>query len=109
MTLVEMATRSGVGARLWVPDGVDPFVHLFSESAGVRSWSFPAASSGSAPCARRANCPPTDRSGGQRNRADAGPDEQLGRHSGDGAIAAGPTRALPIVRLRRGHARQWSY
>ena len=32
--LVEMALRSGVGARCWVPDGLDPFVHLFSESAG---------------------------------------------------------------------------
>ena len=32
--LVEMALRSGVGARCWVPDGIDPFVHLFSESAG---------------------------------------------------------------------------
>ena len=33
-TLVEMALRSGIGARCWIPDGVDPFVHLFSESAG---------------------------------------------------------------------------
>ncbi len=33
-TLVEMAMRSGVGARLWLPDDVDPFVQLFSESAG---------------------------------------------------------------------------
>ncbi len=33
-TLVEMAIRSDIGARLWVPDGTDPFVHLFSESAG---------------------------------------------------------------------------
>lgn len=33
-TLVEMALRAGIGARCWVPDGVDPFVHLFSESAG---------------------------------------------------------------------------
>ena len=32
--LVEMALRSGVGARVWIPDGIDPFVHLFSESAG---------------------------------------------------------------------------
>jgi phosphoribosylformylglycinamidine synthase len=32
--LVEMALRAGVGARTWVPDGVAPFVHLFSESAG---------------------------------------------------------------------------
>lgn len=32
--LVEMALRSGVGARTWVPDGAAPFVHLFSESAG---------------------------------------------------------------------------
>ena len=33
-TLVEMALRSGVGARLWVPDGIDAFTFLFSESAG---------------------------------------------------------------------------
>jgi phosphoribosylformylglycinamidine synthase len=33
-TLVEMALRSGVGARCWVPDGIDPFVFLFGESAG---------------------------------------------------------------------------
>ncbi len=32
-TLVEMALRSGVGARVWVPDGVDPFVFCLSESA----------------------------------------------------------------------------
>jgi len=31
--LVEMALRSNVGARLWAPDGVDMFTHLFSESA----------------------------------------------------------------------------
>jgi phosphoribosylformylglycinamidine synthase len=30
--LVEMALRSGVGARCWIPDGVDAFVFLFSES-----------------------------------------------------------------------------
>jgi phosphoribosylformylglycinamidine synthase II len=33
-TIVEMALRSGVGARLWLPDDVDPFVQLFAESAG---------------------------------------------------------------------------
>lgn len=32
--IVEMALRSGVGARLWLPDGIDPFVQMFSESAG---------------------------------------------------------------------------
>ena len=32
--LVEMALRSGVGARVWVPDGIDSFVFCFSESAG---------------------------------------------------------------------------
>ena len=32
--LVEMALRSGVGARVWIPDGIDPFVLLFRESAG---------------------------------------------------------------------------
>ncbi len=32
--LVEMGLRSGVGARCWVPEGSDPFVWLFSESAG---------------------------------------------------------------------------
>jgi len=31
--LVEMALRSNIGARFWVPDGVDPFIFLFSESA----------------------------------------------------------------------------
>ncbi|MDZ7576782.1 MAG: phosphoribosylformylglycinamidine synthase subunit PurL [Candidatus Nanopelagicales bacterium] len=31
--LVEMALRAGVGARTWVPEGSDAFVHLFSESA----------------------------------------------------------------------------
>ncbi len=30
--LVESVLRNGVGARVWVPDGVDPFVFLFSES-----------------------------------------------------------------------------
>ena len=33
VALVEMALRAGVGARCWVPDGLDPFVFLFSESA----------------------------------------------------------------------------
>jgi len=33
-TVVEMALRSGVGARMWLPDDIDPFVQLFSESAG---------------------------------------------------------------------------
>jgi phosphoribosylformylglycinamidine synthase len=33
VALLEMALRSGVGARCWVPDGLDPFVFLLSESA----------------------------------------------------------------------------
>jgi phosphoribosylformylglycinamidine synthase len=33
-TLVDMALRSDVGAQLTLPDGLDPFVALFSESAG---------------------------------------------------------------------------
>ncbi len=33
VALVEMALRSRVGARCWVPDGLDPFVFLLSESA----------------------------------------------------------------------------
>ncbi|WP_350280408.1 phosphoribosylformylglycinamidine synthase subunit PurL [Kribbella sp. HUAS MG21] len=33
-TLVESALRGGVGARVWAPDGLDPFVFLFAESAG---------------------------------------------------------------------------
>ncbi|TDC51902.1 phosphoribosylformylglycinamidine synthase subunit PurL [Jiangella ureilytica] len=32
VALVESVLRYGVGARVWVPDGVDPFVFLFSES-----------------------------------------------------------------------------
>ena len=30
--IVEMALRSGTGARLWIPDNIDPFVFLLSES-----------------------------------------------------------------------------
>jgi len=33
VALMEMALRSGVGARCWIPDGIDPFVFLLSESA----------------------------------------------------------------------------
>jgi len=32
--LVESALRHGVGCRVWLPDELDPFVALFSESAG---------------------------------------------------------------------------
>ena len=32
-TLAEMAMRSNIGARVWVPDNLDPFVFLWSESA----------------------------------------------------------------------------
>ena len=32
-TLAEMAMRSNIGARVWVPDNIDPFVFLWSESA----------------------------------------------------------------------------
>ena len=33
LALAEMAVRAGIGARTWVPDGVDIFTWLFSESA----------------------------------------------------------------------------
>ncbi|HSK56565.1 MAG TPA: AIR synthase-related protein, partial [Jiangellales bacterium] len=32
--VVESCLRYGMGARVWVPDGLDPFVFLFAESAG---------------------------------------------------------------------------
>ena len=32
--LVEMALHAGSGARCWIPDNIDPFTFLFSESAG---------------------------------------------------------------------------
>ncbi|TDE12965.1 phosphoribosylformylglycinamidine synthase subunit PurL [Jiangella asiatica] len=32
VALTESVLRYGVGARVWVPDGIDPFVFLFSES-----------------------------------------------------------------------------
>ena len=32
--LVESCLQGGIGARVWVPDELDPFVALFSESAG---------------------------------------------------------------------------
>jgi len=34
VALTEMALRSDVGLRFWAPDGIDPFVFLFSESSG---------------------------------------------------------------------------
>ncbi len=34
ITLSEMAMHSGIGARCWLPDDIDPFVQLFAESAG---------------------------------------------------------------------------
>ncbi len=34
IAVVEMALRADIGARLWLPDGIDPFVQLFAESAG---------------------------------------------------------------------------
>ncbi len=33
LALAEMAMRAGTGARTWVPDGIDAFTFLFSESA----------------------------------------------------------------------------
>ncbi|TCC20933.1 phosphoribosylformylglycinamidine synthase subunit PurL [Kribbella speibonae] len=33
-TLAESALRGGIGARVWAPDGLDPFLFLFAESAG---------------------------------------------------------------------------
>jgi phosphoribosylformylglycinamidine synthase len=32
--LVESCLRGGIGARVWLPDGLEPFVALFSESSG---------------------------------------------------------------------------
>ena len=32
-SLIEMALRGNVGARIWVPDNLDPFVFAYSESA----------------------------------------------------------------------------
>jgi phosphoribosylformylglycinamidine synthase len=32
--LVESALRGGVGARVWAPDNLDPFLFLFAESSG---------------------------------------------------------------------------
>ncbi len=54
VTLVEMALRAGKGARIFLPDDADPFVALFSESAGRSSLSCRAARRcGSTTCAPR--------------------------------------------------------
>jgi phosphoribosylformylglycinamidine synthase II len=102
MTLVEMAMRSGVGARLWVPDGVDPFVHLFSESAGRAVVVIPRSEEQrfGAMCAARQL--PAERIGVVDSGigADAGhPDEQVLVIAipGDGDIV------LPVARLREAH------
>jgi len=34
IAIAEMAMRAGTGARLWVPDNIEPFIFLFAESAG---------------------------------------------------------------------------
>jgi phosphoribosylformylglycinamidine synthase len=39
--LVESCLRNGVGARVWLPDGIDPFVALFSESTARAIVSVP--------------------------------------------------------------------
>jgi phosphoribosylformylglycinamidine synthase II len=39
--LVEACLRRGVGARVWLPDGIDPFVALFSESTARAIVSVP--------------------------------------------------------------------
>lgn len=41
VALVESVLRHGVGARVWVPDGLDPFVFLFSESQARAIVSVP--------------------------------------------------------------------
>ncbi|SEF12277.1 phosphoribosylformylglycinamidine synthase subunit PurL [Jiangella alba] len=41
VALVESVLRHGVGARVWVPDGLDPFVFLFSESQARAVASVP--------------------------------------------------------------------
>lgn len=41
VALVESVLRYGVGARVWVPDGLDPFVFLFSESQARAIVSVP--------------------------------------------------------------------
>jgi phosphoribosylformylglycinamidine synthase len=42
--LVEMGLRSGVGARISIPAGIDPFVFLFSESTARAIVVIPAGS-----------------------------------------------------------------
>ncbi|SDT71716.1 phosphoribosylformylglycinamidine synthase subunit PurL [Jiangella sp. DSM 45060] len=41
VALVESVLRYGVGARVWVPDGLDPFVFLFAESQARAIVSVP--------------------------------------------------------------------
>ncbi|SDU19840.1 phosphoribosylformylglycinamidine synthase subunit PurL [Jiangella alkaliphila] len=41
VALTESVLRYGVGARVWVPDGLDPFVFLFSESQARAIVSVP--------------------------------------------------------------------
>jgi len=34
IAIAEMAMRAGTGARLWVPDNIEPFIFLYAESTG---------------------------------------------------------------------------
>ena len=58
LALVKLCLRLGHGARVVLPEGVDPFVALFSESAGRAVVAVRARRScGSSTCARRGGCP----------------------------------------------------
>ena len=57
--VVESALLGGKGARLIVPDGLDAFTFLFSESAGRAVVAVPRWRSCASPtCAARGACPP---------------------------------------------------
>ncbi len=104
VALVEMALRADVGARLWVPDGLDPFVFLFSESAGRAVVVVPRSEEQrfTAMCAARAL--PAQRIG----VVDSGLGDDAGRPSQQVLVLAlpgGEQITWPLADLREAHGR----
>ncbi|KUL37548.1 phosphoribosylglycinamide synthetase [Streptomyces sp. NRRL F-4489] len=85
--LVESCLRGGKGARLVVPDGLDPFVFLFSESAGRAIVAVP----------RSEELRFTDMCG-----ARGLPATRIGVVDGDALVVQGQF-ALPLEELRTAH------
>ncbi|WP_129667010.1 phosphoribosylformylglycinamidine synthase subunit PurL [Phytoactinopolyspora endophytica] len=86
--LVESVLRHGVGARVWVPDGLDPFVFLFSESTARAVVAVP----------HPEEVRFTGMCGARRF-----PHERIGVIDDEGALEVQGQFNIPVDELRRAH------